>query len=64
MTGRRLQGRYLRGRQLVTDAKDRQQPPTTTGSRIGSGPIGEGILLEDGTSFLLAENSNYLIQEA
>mgnify|MGYP001589296588 CR=1 FL=1 len=64
MTGRRLQGRSLRGRQLVTDVKDRQQHPTTTGSSIGSGPTGEGILLEDGTSFLLAENSNYLIQEA
>lgn len=29
----------------------------------GSGPTGNGILLEDGTSFLLAENGNYLILE-
>jgi hypothetical protein len=27
------------------------------------GPTGDGILLEDGSSFLLAENSNYLILE-
>ena len=29
----------------------------------GSGPTGNGILLEDGSSFLLAENSDYLILE-
>ena len=30
---------------------------------IGAGPAGEGILLEDDTSFLLAESDAYLIQE-
>ena len=30
---------------------------------VGSGPAGDGILLEDNTSFLLAENNDYLIQE-
>lgn len=30
---------------------------------VGSGPTGAGIFLEDGTSFLLAENSDYLILE-
>lgn len=29
----------------------------------GSGPAGNGIFLEDGVSFLLAENGNYLILE-
>jgi hypothetical protein len=29
----------------------------------GTGPTGSGILLEDGTSFLLAEDASYLIQE-
>jgi hypothetical protein len=29
----------------------------------GSGPTGDGILLEDGTSFLLAENNDFLILE-
>ena len=27
------------------------------------GPTGEGILLENGSDFLLAENDDYLIQE-
>jgi hypothetical protein len=30
---------------------------------FGGGPTGDGILLEDGTSFLLAENNNFLILE-
>lgn len=30
---------------------------------VGAGPAGEGILLEDNTSFLLAENDDYLILE-
>ena len=29
-----------------------------------SGPAGNGLLLEDGTSFLLAEDGSYLIQES
>lgn len=34
------------------------------GIGTGSGPSGsKGILLEDGTSFLLAENGDFIIQE-
>jgi hypothetical protein len=29
----------------------------------GGGPTGDGLLLEDGTSFLLAENSDFIILE-
>lgn len=35
----------------------------STASSPPSGPTGDGILLETGIDFLLAENSNYLIQE-
>ncbi len=30
---------------------------------VTDGPTGDGILLEDGTSFLLAENNDFLILE-
>ena len=33
------------------------------GGAAPAGPTGDGILLEDGSSFLLAENSDYIILE-
>jgi hypothetical protein len=46
---------YIHGPRLI--------PRPVGGGASSGGPTGDGILLEDGSSFLLAETGDYLILE-
>ena len=53
----------VRATDAATNTTDQTTTVTVTDVSEGGGPTGDGYLLEDGSSFLLAENSDFLILE-
>ena len=53
----------VRATDAATNTTDQTITVTVTDVSEGGGPTGDGYLLEDGSSFLLAENSDFLILE-